>query len=252
MHVFLPESFHFLVGKNRHREAKAWVNKCNVEKLSFPDDNSRICRPMKSHEGESFYTQVKGLITNTKLIFRVCVFSFLWTTDVLVYFGMSLFSVKLVGNHYFNYVAIGLIEIPAYAFGPILLDKIGRRLTISTTHIATAIAFTMAAFILTHNPYAQLLFWLIAKFAISAAFMGIFVYAAESFPTTERSVCVGTCSVCGKLFGCLAPFIQTTASIWSPLPLVIFGAISAVAGFVTLLLPETKDQQLPDSSDSMA
>lgn len=54
---FLPESFHFLVGKNRHREAKAWVNKCNVEKLNFPDDNSRICRPIKSHEGESFYTQ---------------------------------------------------------------------------------------------------------------------------------------------------------------------------------------------------
>ena len=47
----------------------------------------------------------------------------LWTTDVLVYFGMSLFSVKLVGNLYFNYVAIGLIEIPAYAFGPVLLDK---------------------------------------------------------------------------------------------------------------------------------
>uniref|UniRef100_A0AC34QH00 Major facilitator superfamily (MFS) profile domain-containing protein n=1 Tax=Panagrolaimus sp. JU765 TaxID=591449 RepID=A0AC34QH00_9BILA len=160
---------------------------------------------------------------------------------------MSLFSVSLVGNRFFNYVAIGLIEIPAVAAGPILLDKIGRRLTVSFTHLGTALAFILAAFTFTDSPMAQLMFWLTAKFAIAAAFMCIFAFASESFPTSERNMCIGICSVIGKLLGSGAPFIQMTSSVWTPLPLVIFASFSATAGLLALLLTETTHKQLPDS-----
>ena len=34
---------------------------------------------------------------------------------------------------------------------------------------------------------------------------------------------------------------------WKPLPLIIFGSLSILAGLMSLLLPETLDEHLPET-----
>lgn len=251
--LFLPESLHFLVTQNRQKAFLKWVYHASDEKFISKIDSNNLFNIKKNTKKENnFLEKFLNLFFERKLFFRILIFSFIWTTDVLVYFGTSLFSVKLIGNQYFNYIAIGLIEIPAVAAGPFLLEKIGRKLTIVATHLTTSLAFTVAAFFFKDSPEVQLCLWLLAKFAIAAAFMCIFAYASESFPTQERNFSIGICSVVGKLFGSSAPFIQTTAQLWEPLPLVIFGTFSAIAGLITFLLPETNHKQLPDTVDNMS
>uniref|UniRef100_A0A7E4VB51 MFS domain-containing protein n=1 Tax=Panagrellus redivivus TaxID=6233 RepID=A0A7E4VB51_PANRE len=247
----LPESLHYLVTHNKQKEAKAWVEAAGDRALAEEINWGELCRQSSEDDGSKPETKKQHIFFNRKIILRILIFATIWATDVLVYFGMSLFSVQLAGNRYWNYIAMGLIEIPAYIVGPVMLDKLGRRFTISSTHLGTAFAFVCAGFIMTDHSVVQLLFWLFAKFCISTAFMCIFVFASESFPTTERSMCVGMCSVTGKFIGCVSPFIQTTRSIWTPMPLVIFGSFSLVAGLVTLILPETKDKPLPDTCDGV-
>ena len=45
------------------------------------------------------------------------------TCDSFIYFGLSLYSTQLAGNIYTNYLAMGIIELPAYIITPITLEK---------------------------------------------------------------------------------------------------------------------------------
>ena len=48
----------------------------------------------------------------------------------------------------------------------------------------------------------------------------------------------------GGFFGLL---IESLAVIWNPLPLLIIGSTVTFAAFLTFLLPETKDEDLPET-----
>ena len=50
-----------------------------------------------------------------------------------------------------------------------------------------------------------------------------------------------------RISGTLAPVILLLGKFWEPLPLVIFGTSAVVAGALTLLLPETLNQPLPET-----
>ena len=44
-------------------------------------------------------------------------------------------------------------------------------------------------------------------------------------------------------------FIIFQADIWEPMPYLIYGVCGTIAGGLTLLLPETLDQKLPQTID---
>ena len=48
----------------------------------------------------------------------------------------------------------------------------------------------------------------------------------------------------GGFFGLL---IESLAVIWNPLPLLIIGSTVTFAALLTFLLPETKDEDLPET-----
>ena len=58
---------------------------------------------------------------------------------------------------------------------------------------------------------------------------------------------MGTCSMFARIAGIIAPLILTLAKFWAPLPLVIYGSVSVVAGVFTLFLPETLGHKLPET-----
>ncbi|KAI6241229.1 MFS domain-containing protein [Aphelenchoides fujianensis] len=51
--------------------------------------------------------------------------------------------------------------------------------------------------------------------------------------------------------GIFAPLSRALASIWILLPAVCFAVLSGVGGLATLVLPETKNRELPDSSSEI-
>ena len=57
----------------------------------------------------------------------------------------------------------------------------------------------------------------------------------------------GMSSMSARLSGVVAPFILILGKYWEPLPLVLFGGSAVLAGALTLLLPETLNQNLPET-----
>ena len=50
-----------------------------------------------------------------------------------------------------------------------------------------------------------------------------------------------------RVGGILAPMILLIGDYWEPLPYMVFGTLAILAGLTSLLLPETKGQQLPET-----
>lgn len=96
--------------------------------------------------------------------------------DTFIYFGLAFYSTNLAGNLYLNFVLMSLVEAPAYIFSPIFMNKYGRKVLISGTHIIAGLSFL--GIVLSSEAW-HIHFWLLGKFAISCSFMSIYMFASE-------------------------------------------------------------------------
>ena len=154
---------------------------------------------------------------------------------------MSLFSTTLVGNPYWNFVLSGAIEIPAYLFSPILMNKFGRRKTVFGTHIFTALCLLPLVFIDMNHKLLYVTFWLLGKLGTSVSFISLFVYGSEIFPTQIKNTCMGIAALFGNIGGVLAYQTHELTSFYFGLPMMVFSAFSFTGGLVILGFPETSN-----------
>ncbi|GBP53919.1 Organic cation transporter protein [Eumeta japonica] len=67
------------------------------------------------------------VLRSRPMLFRVLVSPIWWISTTFIYYGMSINSVNLSGDGYFNYMAVTAIEIPGFCTAYFLLDRAGRR-----------------------------------------------------------------------------------------------------------------------------
>lgn len=62
---------------------------------------------------------------------------------------------------------------------------------------------------------------------------------------------MGISSMSARIGGMLAPQILELRVFWDPLPLLVFGVLSSVAGGLALFLPETNGRPLPQTIEDV-
>ncbi|KAL7630779.1 UNVERIFIED_CONTAM: hypothetical protein RMT77_019008 [Armadillidium vulgare] len=71
-------------------------------------------------------------------------------------------------------------------------------------------------------------------------------------PTFIRCTSMGMTSVSANIGSAITPFIvDLLGDIYYGIPSTIFGFLSLIAGLLTLFLPETVNQQLPESIEEI-
>ena len=75
----------------------------------------------------------------------------------------------------------------------------------------------------------------------------VWLITAELYPTNLRSQALGLCSTTARIFGLVCPFVATLAIYWKPLPMLVLGLPSLIAGSMVYFLPETKGKELPQT-----
>ncbi|XP_070559896.1 organic cation transporter protein-like isoform X2 [Ptychodera flava] len=181
---------------------------------------------------------------------KILIMCFSGFTAGLVYYGFSFNTPNLGGNEFINAGLAGAAEIPGNFLMLVLVKSmLGRRLTYFGVFILAGVASLSTVLISKCGD----LMWLnttvsmLGKCIITIAYNLSWVYAAELFPTPVRSLGVSMTSMSGMFASILAPQIIYGRVLWIHLPQCIFGIMPLIAGFLALLLPETRGKKLPET-----
>lgn len=171
LYFILPDSFHFLVTREKKDGLNRWLMNANrVSRNPRIDLTADVIidahrRTQQRNSANMTTKSVLSELVKKKVLFvYILVLGYLWTCDSFVYYGISLISTLLsgAGSKYWSYFFTGIVEIPSYLLSPFLLDLIGRRLFVSISHLLTAAAFM--GIICVEDEKLSFVLWLIGKF----------------------------------------------------------------------------------------
>ncbi|XP_037779161.1 organic cation transporter protein-like [Penaeus monodon] len=227
----MPESVRWLVSQGKRDVAvkiikkAADVNGVEVPKHLLEDSNTEVptvdgslsvasskAELVKEDPGEpepKVTKSVIDLLRTPNMRKRSVNLFYCWAVCTLVYYGLSSNSGNLGGNIFVNFIATMLIEIPSYVFSFLVLDRMGRKGTLSFVLLLGGVACFVSGFIPEDFGAIIVTLSLVGKFGIAAAFAIVYVYSAEIFPTEYRSVGIGACSMCARIGGIIAPFVAS-------------------------------------------
>lgn len=195
----VPESVRWLLSKNKNKraikiiKAAAATNGVQISEstlkqfreLEADEENPTTRSIQKAARKGEIWDALKTMLSTRVMWLRIIILLYNFAINALVYFGLSLNSVSLSGNKYFNFVLVSLVEIPGYYIGLKAIDKYGRVVSFLASMILCGV--TCAACGYAETVWLQVALFLIGKLGITCSFSIIYVHATEMMPTIVRS-----------------------------------------------------------------
>jgi MFS transporter, OCT family, solute carrier family 22 (organic cation transporter), member 4/5 len=253
----VPESVRWLLAKNKNRQAVQIIKtaaKVNGKVLS--ENTLKMLNDLERNETEAnscVNAEKKGeiaralveLLTSKVMLGRLLILLYNFAINALVYFGLSLNSVSLSGDKYFNFVLVSLVEIPGYYLGYVAIEKYGRVFGFVASMFLCGITCIACGY--AQSVWLQIALFLIGKLGITCSFSVVYVHATEMMPTVIRSSCVGFFATMSRVGALASPFAPFLEEYYKPLPYIVFGTTAIFGGAIYLFLPETLNRKLPNT-----
>lgn len=252
-HWILSESHRWLLSKNEQDKAKAaliraaGLNGKQISEKSMKYLLTAIPRQMETNKDTHKNNLFLRVIKSPVMLRRCCTTPFLWITTVLIYYGLSINSVNLSGNMYVNYIATAAVEIPGYVTAVMVLDRVGRRITLFAGFTICAVCNAAFAFTPTNVYHVSLGLFLTGKFCIGLVMTSLYLYTAELYPTRYRHSFLGFSSMIGRIGSVVAPLTPPLMAYWVGIPSMMFAVMALVSGLLVLTQPETRGLKVPDT-----
>ncbi|KAL1517616.1 hypothetical protein ABEB36_001355 [Hypothenemus hampei] len=249
----IPESARWLVSKNRIEDAKKCIqtaakyNKVEISDKTLDDLLKPTEDQAKAIEVDKRQPTIFDIFRYRRLRNRSLIIFYDWFANNITYYGLSWNTNNLGGNPYLNFVISGAVEIPAYIFLLLTLNRWGRRNILSGCMITAGVALILTMLVPQNMQWLTVTLAMIGKLAITASYGTIYIFSTESFPTVVRNAGLGAGSTCARVGSITAPFVNVASHIWKPLPLLVFGFLAFLGGVMSLILPETLNRKLPES-----
>lgn len=248
----IPESPRWLISQGRYKEAEKVIKQiAEGNNVTLPEKALLNLEADQPPAGRIWH-----LFSHKTLLIRTLIIFFNWMVVSMGYYGLSLNTGNLSGDFYLNFFLSGLVEFPAYTLCLVFMDKVGRKKLHVICFVGGGLACICTIFTMLYasedlQPITVTLA-MIGKVGIAAAFAIIYVWSAEIYPTVVRNAGMGASSAFARIGGMISPYIADISKVVEghlgrALPLVIFGGFSVLAGLLSLLLPETLNQKLPET-----
>nr|XP_008543021.1 PREDICTED: solute carrier family 22 member 10-like [Equus przewalskii] len=127
------------------------------------------------------------------------------------------------------------------------MNHVGRRISQMVSSFLVGIPILVNIFLSQEMQTLRVALATLGIGATTAIFTTHTVHHNELVPTVLRSIAIGLNAMFSRLGATLAPLLMIL-TVYSPdLPWIIYGVSSILAGLVVLLLPETRNQPLPNT-----
>ncbi|XP_046359527.2 organic cation transporter protein-like isoform X1 [Haliotis rufescens] len=250
----VPESPRWLMSKGRFEEAEVIIRKfAKVNKTTLPEDmfDGKCVEETDTPKGK-----LSELLTNRTLAIRCLIINFHWAVCSLIYYGLTLNVTNLSGNVIINFVLSGLVEAVGYVLTLFLLNRLGRKWLHCSFLLGGGLACLATIFPVLYaaedSKWTLVVLSLGGKMGAAGAFSTLYIFTVELYPTPVRNTAVGVGSMCSRIGGIISPYIADLSMLvkggfGEALPLMVFGCAAVSAGVLTFFLPETLNQDLPET-----
>ncbi|XP_017048444.1 solute carrier family 22 member 3 [Drosophila ficusphila] len=170
-----------------------------------------------------------------------------WMMVALVYDAHVRVVEFLSTDIFLTFSVSSLVELPAGILPLLLLDRVGRK-PIMTVVMFCCAGFSLAAGFLEKN-LEVIIMATIARFFVTVAYNVHMQWSSEILPTVVRGQGMATINVLGQISVLMSPVIVYTHHIYEPLPMFIIALLSLIAAIIVVILPETKNTDMPHSMD---
>uniref|UniRef100_A0A8C0BJY8 Solute carrier family 22 member 4 n=1 Tax=Buteo japonicus TaxID=224669 RepID=A0A8C0BJY8_9AVES len=248
----IPESPRWLISQGRYKEAEviirkaAKINGVPAPAVLFDTAEMQDSKPQQQQKAillDLFRTRNIATITIMSLL--------LWFFTSVGYFGLSLSTPNWHGNAYINCFLSAVIEVPAYVIAWLLLRSLPRRYSLSGTLFLGGGVVLFIQLVPADFNVLSVGLVMLGKFGITAAFSMLYVYNVELYPTLVRNMAVGATSTASRLGSIIAPYFVYLGAYDRFLPYILMGSLTVLIGILTLFLPESHGNPLPENFEQM-
>ncbi|PZC76255.1 hypothetical protein B5X24_HaOG204861 [Helicoverpa armigera] len=248
----LSESVRWLLSKKKYDKARKVlerVAKRNGTQISEKSMHALMNppEPVKIVDDADEPGLIKAIFRSGVLLRRVCTTPIWWITTTFVYYGLSINATSLSDTMHLNYILTCAIEIPGFYTAVLILDRIGRKATLSGGYLFSAACNIAFAFIPDDLATLRLVIYLLGKFGISVVFTSLYLFTSELYPTQYRHQLLAFSSMIGRIGSITAPLTPVLMDYWPGLPSVMFGGMGILSGILVLTQPETLGTKMPDT-----
>ncbi|XP_073817563.1 organic cation transporter 1 [Musca autumnalis] len=249
---YVIESPRWLISKKRFGDAIRQFKKiARINGRQFDMSEKELITIYMSTNQEVTYG-IASLFSGWRLARNTCIMGFSWCVVAVSYFTLVLFSSRMQGNPFLNFLMQSIVEIPAYLLGRYLGDKFGRRFTNSSSFFVSFLACIPLILLATDEKYEFVIMGLAAfiKFLNAVTFFTASLQGMEIYPTCMRQTGIALGTILANAVGVVAPYLVylgTTVDIRSPY--YILGVLFFIGAVAALFLPETLHKKLPDTME---
>ncbi|XP_076465897.1 solute carrier family 22 member 7-like isoform X1 [Babylonia areolata] len=238
------------------KEGDAFVHQTDVHVTKTEDDITEL--PGRDGvEAISTRHTVLDLFRYRVVLVPFLICSFVWMTNNLFYYGVMLGSAKLSGNRFLNFGLLSLLQIPSTLLALFLMPRFRRRPLGFLFSLFTGLFLLVSVGLRTLGEEQGVTLTLatvaqyVGMFAVNGSFCVYFVYYMEVFPTTMRSIGIGTIASIIRLTDLALPFLLVWRKETPWAPGVMVGCLCCLAAVSIWLLPETRHRKLPDTIEEI-
>ncbi|XP_004674069.1 PREDICTED: solute carrier family 22 member 7 [Condylura cristata] len=247
---WVPESARWLLTQGRVEEARGYLLRC-ARLNGRPVGEHSLSREALSKvaAGERMVRRPSylDLFRTPRLRHISLCCMVVWFGVNFSYYGLSLDVSGLGLNVYQTQLLFGAVELPSKLLVYLSVRHAGRRLTQAGMLLGTALALGIRLLLSSEMGSWSTTLAVMGKGFSEAAFTTAYLFTSELYPTVLRQTGMGLTALVGRLGGSLAPLAALLDGVWLSLPQLAYGGTALLAAGTALLLPETRQAQLPET-----